>query len=122
MLSKLLVRDPRLRLGSGETDAEELKTHPFFIEIDWQRLYEGKIKSPWTPTVLGSMDTSQFDQEFTSMAPAVSPDVRGAYFGTVDRTFEGFSFVDDSAANLLAAHSNNYSNSYSANSYASSFK
>lgn len=24
---------------------------------------------PWVPTVVGSLDTSQFDQEFTSMMP-----------------------------------------------------
>jgi hypothetical protein len=27
----------------------------------------------------------------------VSPDVRGAYFGSLDRAFEGFSYVDESA-------------------------
>jgi serine/threonine protein kinase len=30
-ISKLLVKDPRQRLGGGENDAEELKRHPFFI-------------------------------------------------------------------------------------------
>ena len=29
-ISKLLVKDPRKRLGGGEEDAEELKRHPFF--------------------------------------------------------------------------------------------
>lgn len=29
-ISKLLVKDPRRRLGGGEEDAEELKRHPFF--------------------------------------------------------------------------------------------
>ena len=29
----------------------------------------GRIIPPWTPTVVGSMDTSQFDLEFTSMLP-----------------------------------------------------
>ena len=102
VLVKLLVRDPRFRLGSGDGDATELKEHPFFNEVDWDGLYNGRIVSPWTPTVNGSLDTSQFDQEFTSMHPAVSPEVRGAYFGSVDRTFEGFSFVDESAAHLLS--------------------
>lgn len=32
----------------------------------------------------------------------VSPDVRGAYFGSLDRAFEGFTFVDDSAAHMIA--------------------
>lgn len=104
VLSKLLVRDPRFRLGSGDGDALELKQHSFFVDVDWDGLYHGRITSPWTPTVNGSLDTSQFDQEFTSMHPAVSPEVRGAYFGSVDRVFEGFSFVDESMMHLIPTH------------------
>lgn len=96
ILSRLLVRDPKMRLGSCERDADELKEHPFFSDIDWVGLLAGRIPSPWTPHVSGSLDTSQFDQEFTSMLPIVSPDVRGAYFGSLDRKFEGFTYVDDS--------------------------
>lgn len=29
-ITKLLVKDPRQRLGGGEDDADELKRHPFF--------------------------------------------------------------------------------------------
>lgn len=29
-ISRLLVKNPRKRLGGGEEDAEELKRHPFF--------------------------------------------------------------------------------------------
>lgn len=69
LLSHLLVRDPKARLGSGEQDANEVKAHPFFRDIDWVTLATGKMPSPWVPTVAGSLDTSQFDQEFTSMMP-----------------------------------------------------
>jgi hypothetical protein len=31
----------------------------------------------------------------------VSPDVRDAYFGSLDKAFEGFTFVDDSAAQYM---------------------
>ena len=44
---------------------------------------------------MGSLDTSQFDMEFTSMLPIVSLDVRDAYFGSLDRAFVGFTFTDD---------------------------
>ena len=50
---------------------------------------------------MGSLDTSQFDQEFTSMPPSISPNVREAYFGSLDRAFEGFTFIDDSAQQLM---------------------
>jgi hypothetical protein len=54
---------------------------------------------PWEPTVCGSLDTSQFDREFTSM-PILSPDASasesGRYGMSHDNTFEGFTFTDDS--------------------------
>ena len=37
--------------------------------MDFESLAAGRIIPPWTPTVVGSMDTSQFDMEFTSMLP-----------------------------------------------------
>jgi len=101
LLSKLLQREPNERLGSGERDAMAVKEHPFFRDVDWESLVAGRIMPPWCPAVAGSLDTSQFDEEFTSMMPTVSPDVRGAYFGSLDRAFEGFSYVDSS---LLGAN------------------
>lgn len=103
ILTRLLVRDPKFRLGSGERDAAELKEHPFFAGIDWNAFMQGRVPPPWKPHVVGSLDTSQFDQEFTSMQPAVSPDVRDAYFGSVDRNFEGFTYIDESAMHLMQA-------------------
>lgn len=69
LLSRLLVVNPKLRLGSGDSDASEIKEHPFFVGTDWVALEAGRITPPWTPLVAGSLDTSQFDQEFTSMMP-----------------------------------------------------
>ena len=132
LLSRLLIRDPKERLGSGERDANELKEHPFFqcVGMDWEGLASGRIIPPWynnrdysftkdlcrcfshqlslipmfyacilfrSPTVQGSLDTSQFDMEFTSMLPIVSLEVRDAYFGSLDRAFVGFTFTDDHA-------------------------
>ena len=100
LLAKLLVRDPDQRLGSGDRDAMAVKEHPFFRDVDWDALIAGRCTPPWSPDKVGSLDTSHFDEEFTSMMPAVSPDVRGAYFGSLDRAFEGFSYIDPS---VLAA-------------------
>ena len=123
LLSQLLQRDPKERLGSGDGDAWEVKEHIFFWyvtfclivfihspsissfiymkelliisipyivnliqfhplshlilfltlwhnrDIDFDSLASGRIIPPWTPCVAGSIDTSQFDLEFTSMQP-----------------------------------------------------
>lgn len=71
--AKLLNRDPTKRLGSGPGDAAEVKAHPFFASIDWVALYELRVPIPFVPAVTSSLDTSQFDSEFTSL-PILSPD------------------------------------------------
>ena len=72
LLRGLLTKDPRRRLGSGQNDADDIKQHAFFIETDWNKLAAGDIQPPWDPQIHGSLDTSQFDDEFTSM-PMFSP-------------------------------------------------
>ena len=69
---KMLVRNPKDRLGCGPEDAEEIKGHAFFAAISFDDLLAGRIHPQWRPPVAGSLDTSQFDTEFTSM-PLVSP-------------------------------------------------
>jgi len=96
VLRGLLTKDPTRRLGSGPKDAEEIKPHPFFTSIDWDKLQRGEIAPPWTPTILGNQDTSQFDAEFTSM-PIFSPRSMQRTLGSTpmgDNPFEGFTFQD----------------------------
>lgn len=97
MLKGLLTKDPTLRLGSGPKDAEEIKCHEFFSVIDWDKLAQGEITPPWRPNITGTLDTSQFDKEFTNM-PVFSPQSmqRMHSLGTTpaDQHFEGFTFTD----------------------------
>jgi RAC serine/threonine-protein kinase len=98
LLRGLLMKDPTKRLGSGPKDADEIKPHPFFTSIDWDKLQRGEVIPPWAPQISGNQDTSQFDKEFTSM-PIFSPQSmqRAPGFGTTpmgDNPFEGFTFQD----------------------------
>jgi RAC serine/threonine-protein kinase len=72
LLRGLLTRDPNKRLGSGAGDANDIKSDPFFGDINWESLTKGDLPPPWDPQIGGSLDTSQFDREFTSM-PMFSP-------------------------------------------------
>lgn len=72
VLRGLLTKDPTNRLGSGPNDAEDIKQHPFFSSMNWEKLQVGEINPPWKPQITGNNDTSQFDPEFTSM-PIFSP-------------------------------------------------
>ncbi|KAJ4441201.1 hypothetical protein ANN_11052 [Periplaneta americana] len=92
-ISKLLVKDPRKRLGGGEEDAEELKRHPFFRGINWNDLARKAIPAPFVPKINDELDVSNFSEEFTKMTPTDSPAVIPANF---DKIFKGYSYVSPS--------------------------
>ncbi|XP_057713382.1 serine/threonine-protein kinase N2 isoform X2 [Corythoichthys intestinalis] len=73
VMRRLLRRSPERRLGAGEQDAEEVKKHLFFRNVDWNGLLSKKVKPPFVPTILGANDVSNFDEEFTSEAPVLTP-------------------------------------------------
>lgn len=105
LLTGLLNRDPAKRLGCGPGDADEIKGHPWFAGVDWVALYDCKIPPPWVPAVASSLDTSLFDNEFTSM-PLVSPSsLREPPLNShvAKTTFEGFTFVAPSVMPQPAA-------------------
>ena len=73
LIQKLLVREPELRLGSGPTDALEVMQHPFFKRIDWDDLYHKRTPVPFLPQIKSDTDVSNFDNEFTSVTPLLTP-------------------------------------------------
>ncbi|KAB1268957.1 Serine/threonine-protein kinase N2 [Camelus dromedarius] len=73
IMRRLLRRNPERRLGAGEKDAEDVKKHPLFRLIDWSALMDKKVKPPFVPTIRGREDVSNFDDEFTSEAPILTP-------------------------------------------------
>ena len=87
---KLLVKDPRKRLGGGISDAEEVKSHRFFRTINWDDLLQKNIPAPFVPKIHADTDVSNFSEEFTSMNPVDSPGVTPA---NVEKVFKGYSFV-----------------------------
>ncbi|XP_060088143.1 serine/threonine-protein kinase N2 isoform X2 [Heteronotia binoei] len=73
IMRRLLRRNPERRLGAGEKDAEDVKKHHFFRLIDWTALLAKKVKPPFVPVIRGREDVSNFDDEFTSEAPILTP-------------------------------------------------
>eukprot|EP00968_Pinguiococcus_pyrenoidosus_P023831 scaffold4058_cov257-Pinguiococcus_pyrenoidosus.AAC.11 len=104
LLEGLLTRNPHKRLGSGPSDANEIKEHPMFADLDFGALLQLKISPPWQPQVVGSLDTSLFDREFTSM-PIFSPDgaprdIRLDGMEDHDAVFEGFTYTGESGVHF----------------------
>ncbi|CAD7064648.1 unnamed protein product [Tilletia caries] len=69
ILQKLLTRDPARRLGSGPTDAAEIKAHPFFRDVNWDDVYHKRVPPPFCPTLSNPSDTSWFTSEKPTLTP-----------------------------------------------------
>ncbi len=79
ILQKLLTREPELRLGSGPTDAQEIMSHAFFKNINWEDVYNKRVPAPFLPQIKNATDTSNFDSEFTSVTPVLTPVQSGKF-------------------------------------------
>jgi len=73
ILQKLLTREPDQRLGSGPTDAQEIMSQPFFRTTNWDDIYQKRVQPPFLPQIKSATDTSNFDSEFTSVTPVLTP-------------------------------------------------
>ncbi|XP_061381178.1 ribosomal protein S6 kinase alpha-4-like isoform X2 [Danaus plexippus] len=89
-IKKLLVKDPRRRLGGGDDDAEELKRHPFFQDLDWEAVSRREVAAPFVPQLSHAADTCNFADEFTRMPPTDSPAQAPKHH---DKLFLGYSYV-----------------------------
>ncbi|KAI5813327.1 protein kinase C [Pyronema omphalodes] len=95
ILQKLLTREPEMRLGSGPGDANDVMAHAFFRNINWDDIYHKRIEPPYKPQIQNATDTSNFDQEFTSVTPVLTP-VQSVLTQAMQEEFRGFSYVQDS--------------------------
>mmetsp|Transcript_30723 Transcript_30723/g.92115 ORF Transcript_30723/g.92115 Transcript_30723/m.92115 type:complete len:781 (+) Transcript_30723:192-2534(+) len=91
-----LVRDENKRLGCGANGFNNVKAHPFFDGLDWDRLQNGDVKPPFVPPGAGGdpRDALNFDEEFTEIDPeleVINPQIVRQFD---QQQFDGFSFVN----------------------------
>ncbi|XP_016396459.1 ribosomal protein S6 kinase alpha-5-like isoform X1 [Sinocyclocheilus rhinocerous] len=90
IIQQLLIKDPKKRLGSGPSGAQNVKRHPFYQKMNWEDLAAKKVPAPFKPVIRDELDVSNFAEEFTEMDPTYSP---AALPNNCDRIFQGYSFM-----------------------------
>lgn len=96
VLQALLTKDPAQRLGSGERDALEIMEHPFFQDVNFDDVLHLRVQPPYLPEITSEHDYSNFDQEFTSETPRLTP-VETVLTSEMQEQFRGFSHIADDA-------------------------
>ncbi|CAJ0957251.1 unnamed protein product, partial [Mesorhabditis belari] len=94
IIQGLLQKDRRIRLGA-RNDFKDIRDHPFFLPIEWNKLLAREIKAPFIPKVKDEIDFSQFSREFTDSKfnPAsLAPESLGQTMHH-DKEFANFTFV-----------------------------
>jgi serine/threonine protein kinase len=62
LIKKLLVVQPKKRLGFGKNGIQDLKKHPFFSQTDWTQIEEKRAKAPVIPRLDSLKDTRYFSK------------------------------------------------------------
>lgn len=86
-LSKILVTDPRKRLGSN--GAWEVKNHVFFKGMDWNAIYNKKIKPPFLPRITKKEETRYVHSEFLEEHPVDSYKIGDSLNSKEDKFMSG---------------------------------
>ncbi|XP_011148486.1 serine/threonine-protein kinase N isoform X3 [Harpegnathos saltator] len=96
IMRRLLRKNPDRRLGSSERDAEDVKKQAFFRHIAWDDLLLRRVKPPFVPVIHSVEDVSNFDEEFTSEKPQLTPPKDPRPLSDVEQgLFKDFTYMAD---------------------------
>ena len=99
LISKLLTVNPKQRLGYGPNDAEDIKAHPYFKDVDWNKYLKKEITPPFVPKLKNDQDLKYFDKAFTDEAVNITKTVVPR--SRVQSDYYGFTYIATSVQNEL---------------------
>ena len=103
LINKLLVINPKKRLGYGDNGSNKIKHHPYFKDVNWQDAWNLKLKPPFIPDLSDETDLKYFDNMFTEeKLSSDDSDLSGfSHLNNNRNDFKGFTYVANSMGNEL---------------------
>lgn len=102
-LKGFMTKNPAKRLGcvTDQGGEQAIRMHAFFHgKIDWEALEQRKVEPPFKPKIKSRTDTSNFDKDFTSEKPTLTPTDPAVIMAINQSEFTGFSFVNEEFGKL----------------------
>jgi len=88
LILKFMESDPSKRYGNLRHGAGDVFAHPWFHEVDWDKLRNREIQAPYLPKIVGDGDASAFERypenDASSQYGLPSPDPYGNQFPDFD--------------------------------------
>ncbi|XP_022241681.1 protein kinase C, brain isozyme-like [Limulus polyphemus] len=89
-----LMKSPSKRLGCDSTGEEDVRSHPFFRRIDWDKIENKEVQPPFKPKIKNPKKGENFDSIFTSSKKFLTPADSVVINNLTGREFQGFTFVN----------------------------
>ena len=103
LINKLLNKVPEKRIGSGKEGAENIKKHPFFSDIDWNKALNKELRPPFIPKIENETDIKYFEKSLVE-SPVFSDSSLQLIYNTEENEdeddYDGFTFVATSYKEL----------------------
>ena len=98
IIKKFLEYRPKKRLGYGPNGINDIKNHQFFKNIDWDEIYNKKVKvdEEYIPKVEDKMDLKNFDTIFTNEKLNQSTESLSSKNSKNDSGYKDFSYINAS--------------------------
>ncbi|KAK3093554.1 hypothetical protein FSP39_017258 [Pinctada imbricata] len=97
ILKGFMTKNPAKRLGCVKSQGGEkaILVHPFFHDkIDWEALEQRRVKPPFKPKIKSKTDANNFDKDFTTEEPTLTPVDSSVVRAINQEEFNGFSFIN----------------------------